>query len=152
MNIRLANKFDVTQVIELIHQFQETNELPESLKTALDDTYLNKLFHHCILGAGLIYVAEVDKKLVGMIMGLKHPGLWFPSQIVLKELMLFTVSEYQNQGIGSKLLIAYNNKAKELLETEQISAYAVGVTDNLGKLDYAKYGYKKIEETWAIGL
>ena len=31
MNIRIANKFDVHQVINLIHKFQEANKLPEIL-------------------------------------------------------------------------------------------------------------------------
>ena len=152
MKIRLANKFDVHQVIDLIHKFQETNKLPENLMQELDDTYLNKLFHHLIIGAGVVFVAEENNKLIGLIIGIKTSSLWFPNQLTLKELMLYTIKEYQNLGIGSKLLKAYNNKAKELLENKEISSYAVGVTKNLGKLDYAKYGYKKIEETWAIGI
>lgn len=152
MNIREANKFDVHQVINLIHKFQEANKLPESLMQELDDTYLNKLFHHLILGAGVVYLAEVDSNIVGMIIGLKSSSPWFPNQITLKELMLYTTKEYQGKGIGSKLLKAYNNKAKELLENKEISLYAVSITKDLGKLDYKKYGYKKIEETWAIGI
>jgi GNAT superfamily N-acetyltransferase len=152
MNIRLANKFDVKQVIELIHKFQEANKLPESLMKELDDTYLNKLFHHLILGAGVVYLAEVDSKVVGMIIGMKSSSPWFPNQITLKELMLYTIKEYEGKGIGSKLLKAYNDKAKELLENKDISLYAVSITKDSGKLNYEKYGYKKIEETWAIGL
>ena len=152
MNIRLANKFDVKQVIELIHKFQEANKLPESLMKELDDTYLNKLFHHLILGAGVVYLAEVDSKVVGMIIGMKSSSPWFPNQITLKELMLYTIKEHEGKGIASKLLKAYNDKAKELLENKEISLYAVSITRDLGKLDYKKYGYKKIEETWAIGI
>jgi GNAT superfamily N-acetyltransferase len=152
MNIRLANKFDVKQVIDLIHKFQEANKLPESLMEELDDTYLNKLFHHLILGAGVVYLAEVDSNVVGMIIGLKSSSPWFPNQITLKELMLYTIKEYEGKGIASKLLKAYNDKAKELLENKEISLYAVSITRDLGKLDYKKYGYKKIEETWAIGV
>ena len=152
MKIRLANKFDVNQVIDLIHKFQEANKLPESLMQELDDTYLNKLFHHLILGAGVVYVAEVDSNVVGMIIGLKSSSPWFPNQITLKELMLYTIKEYEGKGIGSKLLKAYNEKAKELLENKDISLYAVSITKDLGKLNYEKYGYKKIEETWAIGV
>jgi GNAT superfamily N-acetyltransferase len=66
--------------------------------------------------------------------------------------MLYTIKEYEGKGIGSKLLKAYNDKAKELLENKEISLYAVSITRDLGKLDYKKYGYKKIEETWAIGI
>jgi GNAT superfamily N-acetyltransferase len=152
MKIRLANKFDVKHVINLIHKFQEANKLPASLMQELDDTYLNKLFHHLILGAGVVYVAEVDNNVVGMIIGLKSSSPWFPNQITLKELMLYTIKEYEGKGIGSKLLKAYNDKAKEMLENKDISLYAVSVTRDLGKLDYKKYGYKKIEETWAIGI
>jgi GNAT superfamily N-acetyltransferase len=87
-----------------------------------------------------------------MIIGLKSSSPWFPNQITLKELMLYTIKEYEGKGIGSKLLKAYNDKAKEMLENKDISLYAVSVTQDLGKLNYEKYGYKKIEETWAIGL
>ena len=152
MNIRIANKFDVNQVIQLIHNFQEANKLPESLMQELDDEYLNKLFYHMILGAGIVYVAEIDKTIVGMIMGMKSSSPWFPNQITLKELMLYTLKEHEGKGIASKLLKAYNDKAKEMLENKDISLYAVSITKDLGKLNYEKYGYKKIEETWAIGV
>ena len=152
MNIRIANKFDVNQVIQLIHNFQEANKLPESLMQELDDEYLNKLFYHMILGAGIVYVAEIDKTIVGMIIGMKSSSPWFPNQITLKELMLYTLKEHEGKGIASKLLKAYNDKAKEMLENKDISLYAVSVTKDLGKLNYEKYGYKKIEETWAIGV
>jgi GNAT superfamily N-acetyltransferase len=152
MNIRIANKFDVNQVIQLIHNFQEANKLPESLMQELDDEYLNKLFYHMILGAGIVYVAEIDKTIVGMIIGMKSSSPWFPNQITLKELMLYTLKEHEGKGIASKLLKAYNDKAKEMLENKDISLYAVSITKDLGKLNYEKYGYKKIEETWAIGV
>jgi GNAT superfamily N-acetyltransferase len=152
MNVRIANKFDVNQVIQLIHNFQEANKLPESLMQELDDEYLNKLFYHMILGAGIVYVAEIDKTIVGMIIGMKSSSPWFPNQITLKELMLYTLKEHEGKGIASKLLKAYNDKAKEMLENKDISLYAVSVTKDLGKLNYEKYGYKKIEETWAIGV
>jgi|688.fasta_scaffold264686_2 GNAT superfamily N-acetyltransferase len=152
MNVRLANKFDVNQVIQLIHKFQEANKLPESLMKELDDTYLNKLFYHLILGAGIVYVAEVDNNIVGMIIGMKSASPWFPNQITLKELMLYTIKEYEGKGIASNLLKAYNDHAKELLENKDITLYAVSITKDLGKLNYEKYGYKKIEETWAIGI
>ena len=118
----------------------------------LDDVYLNKLFHHLILGAGVVYLAEADKNIVGMVIGIKASNPWFPNQITLKELMLYTIKEYEGKGIGSKLLKAYNEKAKELLENKDISLYAVSITKDLGKLNYEKYGYKKIEETCAIGV
>lgn len=152
MKIRVANKFDIHQVINLIHKFQEANKLPEILMQELDDVYLNKLFHHLILGAGVVYLAEADKNIVGMVIGIKASNPWFPNQITLKELMLYTIKEYEGKGIGSKLLKAYNEKAKELLENKDISLYAVSITKDLGKLNYEKYGYKKIEETWAIGV
>jgi GNAT superfamily N-acetyltransferase len=152
MNIRLANKFDVNHVINLIHKFQEANKLPESLMKELDDTYLNKLFYHLISGAGVVYLAEVGSNAVGMIIGMKSSSPWFPNQITLKELMLYTLKEHEGKGIASKLLKAYNDKAKELLENKDISLYAVSITKDLGKLNYEKYGYKKIEEIWAIGI
>jgi GNAT superfamily N-acetyltransferase len=65
-------------------------------------------------------VAEVDTNIVGMIIGLKSSSPWFPNQITLKELMLYTIKEYEGKGIGSKLLKAYKQNNSSILEAYKL--------------------------------
>lgn len=152
MNIRQANKFDVNNVLELIKEFVDIANLNHHIKDNIDYTYVNQLYHHCILGGGLVLVAEVDNKIVGMIAGIKSPNIWYIEDMSLREIMFYIQPEYRKGRVAYKLITEYNKLAQELLDQGKISSYTMTKTEHLDKIDYSRFGYSKVEETWAVGI
>jgi len=152
MNIRLANKFDIVQVIDLIKAFIHSANLNNKIKDNIDYTYVNQLYHHCILGGGLGLVAEKDGDLVGMIAGIKSPNIWYVDDIALREIMFYIQPEFRKGRVAYKLLTKYNEHAQELLDKGNINSYTMTNTEQLHKIDYSRFGYNKVEETWAVGI
>lgn len=151
MNIRKANKFDMPTVLEMVKKFQKQEHITGDLTDTLDFEYLSKLYHHILLGAGLILVAEKDERLVGMLMAIKSPSVWFPNQVALKEMMIWVEEDCRDIGVGFKLVSEFNTIAKQMIENKEIRQYVMTVSHGFGQLNYEKFGYKKIEETWAVG-
>jgi hypothetical protein len=50
------------------------------------------------------------------------------------------------------LLTEYNKSAQELLDNKKISNYTMTKNQYTDQIDYSRFGYNKIEETWAIGI
>lgn len=151
IEVRKANKFDMPHVFEMIKKFQKQEQISGDLTDSLDFAYLTKLYHHMIVGGGLVLVATDDSKVIGMILGIKNNNIWFPHQIALKEMMIWVDEEYRDKGVGYKLVTQYNSIAEQMMNTKEINQYTMSVTKGFGKLNYEKFGYKKIEETWAVG-
>lgn len=153
MTIRPANKFDVNKVIELIKHFIESANLNNKIKHNIDYTYVNQLYHHCILGGGLVLVAEEQNgDLVGIIAGIKSPNIWYVDDVSLREIVFYIEPEYRKGRIAYKLITEYNKLAKDMLDDGQISSYTMTNTEQLQKIDYSRFGYNKVEETWAVGM
>lgn len=151
MKIRLANKFDVTDFLEMVSHFQKTTDLPASIKNANNWEYINKLFHHIILGGGLILIAESDKT-VGMIVGLKNRNVWDPDQYSIQELMLWVEPEYRKTRAGYMLVKEYTQTVKQMIADNEIVSATMSNTENLVNIDYTRFGFKKFEEIWSIGI
>jgi GNAT superfamily N-acetyltransferase len=152
MNTRLANKFDVEDILSMLARFIKTVNLPANILENPDYDYFNKLYHHIILGAGLAVVAEDNDRVVGMLLGIKDQHILNPNMIILRELIFWVDPEYQKTKLGYKLLKNYITEAEILRTNNIISSYTMTNTENLVNIRYEKFGFKKIEETYAVGV
>lgn len=152
MIVRKATKFDSTKVLDMIQSFSEQNNMPDQLSNdTLDLNHIGSIFHHVILGGGLCLVAEKENQVVGFIMGIKNSNIWYPNQITLAELMVWVDPEHRNGRAGYLLLKEYNNEAELMRQNKQITMYTMTKTKHFAQINYEKFGYTKIEETWAVG-
>jgi len=152
MNIRLSNKFDVNQILNLVSGFVNSAKLNKQIKDNIDYNYINQLYHHLILGAGLVIVAEENNKLIGIIAGIKSPNIWYTKDITLREIIFYITPNYRKGRTAYKLITEYNKIAKQMLDEGKINSYTMTNTEELHKIDYSRFGYNKIEETWAVGI
>jgi GNAT superfamily N-acetyltransferase len=152
MNTRLANKFDVNDILRMLGTFIDTVQLPGNTLKNPDFNYFNKLYHHIIIGGGLAVVAESDNKVVGMLIGIKDQNILSPNDITLREMIFWIDPDYQKTRAGYKLLKTYISEAEKLREQDIIKVYTMTNTENLENINYERFGFRKIEETYAIGL
>ena len=150
MKVRLANKFDLPIVLDMLRNFRNHTPI-DMMRECNNEEYINKLFHHVILGGGVALIAE-DKDVAGMIIGVKDQNVWDPEIKVLRELVYWVEPEYRGTTAGYKLLLKYNKLAQELVDEQKINMYTMTKMVNSPDLDFTKFGYKKTEEVWVAGV
>lgn len=151
MKIRPANKFDLNNVLDMLRSFR--NATPIDLMRECDnEEYVNKLFHHIILGGGIALIAENNNIPVGIIIGIKDQNIWDPDIKILRELVYWVEPTARGTSAGYKLLLQYNKLAKELVDEKKINMYTMTKMVNSPDLDFTRFGYKKTEEVWVAGV
>jgi len=150
MKIRLANKFDLPVVLDMLRNFRNHTPI-DMMRECNNEEYINKLFHHVILGGGVALIAE-DKDVAGMIIGVKDQNVWDPEVKVLRELVYWVEPQYRGSTAGYKLLLRYNKLAQELVDEQKIKMYTMTKMVNSPDLDFTRFGYKKTEEVWVAGV
>jgi len=119
MNIRQANKSDISQLLELYRSVAETkNGIARTPKEISKKTI--KEFVKNSLKKGLIFVIENDKKLIAEIHCYKYEPACFKH--VLANLTLVVHPDFQGQGLGKKifshLLLEITKNHREIARVE----------------------------------
>ena len=150
MKIREANKFDINYILDMLRNFR--NETPIDLMRSCDnEEYVNKIFHHILLGGGVIYIAEKDEP-IGMIAGIKNQSIWDPELKFLQELVFWVEPEHRNSSAGYRLIQAYNKKGQELVDEDEIKMFTITKMATSPDLKFERFGYRKSEEIWVGGI
>lgn len=143
--IRIANKYDKTEIIEMLRMFR--NESPiQQYKELENADYINRLLDNIIAGQGVIFIAPN----VGMIMGIIIPTIWDDTALALYELAWYVKPEHRSTSAltGYRLFREYVNYAKALKEQGRIKLYTMAKMATSPDIKYEKYGFTKIEESW----
>lgn len=147
MNIRLANKFDLPYFISLVHEIHKRGDIG-NFPVVLNDDYLNAMFTSTLHGAGISLIAETDNT-VGMLLAIISPNIWSESTIVMNEIMLYVDEDHRNSRAGYLLIQEYKDRCLELIEKKRIHYYTINTAKSMFDLDFTRFGYTKIAETWA---
>ena len=151
MKIREANKFDLLKVIDLVSDFYDGVELDLKSYGKLDLEYVNKLFHHIVLGGGVAIVAEHGDKLVGIILAIKNPNIFYPDKVVLNEMLIYVDPTHRKSSACYKMLLKYKEIGEQLIKDDKITTYTVTKTEQLDQIKFENFGYRKTEEVWVAG-
>lgn len=146
MNIRLANKFDLPYFIKLVHEIHEKGDIG-NYKVELNDEYLNALFITAINGGGLALIAESDSQ-VGMLFGIIAPNIWSEKTLVMNQMLLYVDDDYRNTRAGYMLIKRYEEYCLELKQKNRIQYYSINSAKSMFEIDFERFGYEKVAETW----
>ena len=141
--IRLANKYDKTQIIEMIRAFRTESGI-EQYQVLDNEEYWNQLLDSIFAGLGVAYIEEGK----GVILGLIAPIIWCNKHYGLHELMWYVKPEYRHTTTGYRLVKAYINYGNELKKTGRIILFTLSKLSSSPDLKYDKFGFKKIDENW----
>ena len=141
--IRLANKYDKTQLKEMARMFRDESPI-EQYKSIDNPEYFDSLVDNIIAGRGVIFIEDN----IGFIMGIITPTIWCEKTFAMYELAWYVKPEYRHKTVGYKLLKAYINYAKQLKEQGRIKLFTVTKMITSPDFDYSRFGFKKIEENW----
>ena len=150
MKIIEANKFHASIIVEMLKEYR--NETPlELFESINDEAYINKLLAHIFAGRGLILLAYKNETPVGMLASFIDQSIWDPNLCVLKELAYWVKPEFRGTSAGYRLLSKYNEIAQSFLDSGRIKQWTISKMVNSPDLDYSKFGFRKIEETYSQG-
>lgn len=149
MNIRQANKFDYPHIIEMLKHFRDQSPIKVMAETD-NEEYVSKLINALLHGRGVILLAVKDKP-IGMLMAVVDQNIWNPDVLVMKELAYWVEPEHRGSTAGYRLITEYNKLAKNMVENDRIKFYTMSKLTKSPDLDYNRFGYDKIEETWVAG-
>ena len=152
MIIRESTKFDLPKVIDLVSDFYNEIELDLKSYGELDLEYVNKLYHHIVLGGGVAIVAEHGDALVGLVLAIKNPNIFYPDKIVMNELLIYVNPSHRKSSACYKMLLKYKEIGEQLIKDDKITTYTVTKTEQLDQIKFENLGYRKTEEVWVAGL
>lgn len=141
-NVREATEEDKLDVILLAKQFLKESKYPFSLDVeTLDSNFSNAIDHPNFL----ILVLEVDKEIVGMLVGATAAPL-FSKDLIATELAWFVEKPYRTSRPALKLFKKYEEWAKES-GCKFITMVDIDTLADLGDL-YTRKGYTMTEKTY----
>jgi N-acetylglutamate synthase-like GNAT family acetyltransferase len=147
--IRKANRFDIPAVLEMLRQYR--NETPlDFLRDADDAEYITQMLTELIAGRGIVLLAEIDDKSVGMMIAAVMPSIWSPKHFVLTEFAYWVEPENRGGTAGYRLLRAYLDEAIALKDAGRICNAFISKMVNSPDLKYSRFGFSKLEEFWVI--
>ena len=150
MKIIQANKFHTPIIIEMLKQYR--NYAPVDMFKIIDDeVHITTLLTHIYAGRGIALLAYNEDKPVGMILGFIDQSIWDTKLCILKELAYWVNVESRGSTAAYRLLSKYNEVAQSLLNMGRIKTWTISKMTNSPDLDYSKFGYRKVEETWTMG-
>jgi len=144
--IRRLERSDYPQVITLLEQFSDYTELFEDE----DKDYENvgRLLLRCEK-TGHSFVAQNSQRIVGVILSIPVPDLWYPKIVRLREIAWFVLPEFRSQGWGEKLYQAYTEAAEQDRRRGRITGYTMSQLANSPKISYE--GFRRVETTYLVG-
>jgi len=84
-----------------------------------------------------------------MLLAVCVPFLWDNSQLIMSEVAYWVEPEYRNSTAGYRLLKKYTEMCEDLRDSGRIVNYTVSQLAGQ-ELDYSRFGFKPIEQTWSI--
>jgi len=149
MIVELANKFHTPLIIEMLKEYRSAT--PVALFAECDDEdYIKHMLAQLFAGRGFALLATKDAMAVGMVLGMIDQSIWDSQICILRELAYWVKPEHRGTSAGYRLLSKYNEHGRLLLDTGRVQSVTISKMVNSPDLDYAKFGYSKVEETWSM--
>lgn len=145
--IRQANKFDIPHIVEMLKNYRDAAPL-EILKQANDQKYIENLLNEIISGMGIIFLAEKDNLIIGMIIAGVVNNVWNPRIKQCSEIAYWVELEHRGGTAAYRLLKSYIDECEKMMKSGRIQMYTMSKMINSPDLKYEKFGLSKLEETW----
>jgi len=149
LEIRQATKHDINHLVEMLMHYKDAT--PVERFSSCTRERLLEVVSHIIAGAGLAMIAVKDNQPIGMLLGVIDLNIWDESIRVLKEVSYWVEPEHRGSSAGYRLIKEYSDHARSLHNRGMLSFWTISKMTNSPDLDYSRFGYEKIEETWYQG-
>jgi Acetyltransferase (GNAT) family len=145
--IRIATPWDGPQIEYMLDRYRNSSPLDFHKRTPME--YARKILAQIWAGRGVAFVSEDNTGITGMLIAIKNPNMWDPDVMTMNELAYWVNPESRGTTAGYRLLKAYVEYCKELKTAGEIEYYTVSKMSTSPDLDYGRFGFNRLEETWS---
>jgi len=149
MKIRTATVHDIPNIVQQLKQYQL--QCPVNSLSMATEVQAQLILRHIIAGSGIALVAERDGECCGVMLAMIDQNIWDPQCLMLKELVYWVDPKHRGTTAGYRLLHKYNLMAAEYHAAGRITLWTISKMTTSPELDYKRFGYTKVEETWTQG-
>lgn len=143
MVVRVANRYDKSEVKALMRQFRDESGF-EELARMEDSYHFDGMLESIFAGQGIIYLEEGK----GLLMAVILPSIWDNKTLIMHELAWYVKPEFRKGSVGYRLFKMYVDYGKQLKQEGRIAYYTMSKLDTSPNLKYNKYGFRKKDENW----
>jgi len=144
--IRLANKFDLPRLIEMLWNYHDSGTI-KGLEVTNEST-ATKILSIILAGGGIALVSEKNNQLTGMLLAICCPFMWDNTKLTMNEIAYWVEIEHRGSTAGYRLLKKYTELCDDMRDSGRITNYTISQMEGQS-LDYSHFGYKPIEHTWS---
>jgi GNAT superfamily N-acetyltransferase len=148
--VRTLERADFDPVLDLMLEFSKESGVDSYDRTDYDRTAAKMILLRCQTG-GISFVAQVDNRIVGMLLSICESDLWMPKIKRIRELAWYITPEYRNTRLGPFLYLEYVRQAERQRELKRITSYTMTKLRNSPDFDYERKGFRHIESTYVRG-
>jgi hypothetical protein len=145
--IRLAKHDDTRAIVGLLKEFLKETPYDQAGQAGQDVEHLCKIVWSALQN-GYIWLAEIDREPVGLLIAFKESNVWLPKAQQLREFVWFVKPEHRNTSIGGRLFLHYCNRADELLTQGKIQGYFTTRMITTDPIDLERRGFRLTERTY----
>ena len=127
----------------MMKEFRAESPLKE-LQADDNEEYWNYLLDNILAGMGTCFIEDG----IGLLLCIVTPTIWNDKAFQLNELAWYVRPQYRGGSTGFRLFKAYTEYGEELKKQNRIKYFTISKITDSPKLDYSKYGFKKIDENW----
>jgi N-acetylglutamate synthase-like GNAT family acetyltransferase len=142
--IRLANKFDVPVLTEMMRKYAKESPIVALQNPEVHNRdHIKGILEMIIIGRGF---ALVDDQMKGMLIALITPNFWCPRISEIKEIAWWVHPEYRDGSIGGRLFLKFMEHSEELVKQGRAEIICASLMSTSSVTNLPRM--KKIETTY----
>jgi len=98
--------------------------------------------------SGFILLAIKEEKPIGMLIAIKHQNIWDAQIKQISEVAFWIDEDKRGGSAASRLLKTYIKYCDGAKLEKLIDFCTISKMHNMTDVDYARFGFQKLEETW----
>jgi len=147
IKIRQATRSDFARIIELLDHYFDESAYGLHVSESPDPQHASRILFQ-VIHQGVIWLAEDDEKLAGILAVVREPNVWFPAKISLREMMWYVHPDYRMGTTSGRLLREYTTWAENELNSGRIEAYFMTTMATTTNIDLKKRGFRLAENLY----
>jgi N-acetylglutamate synthase-like GNAT family acetyltransferase len=142
-----SSKRDIDEIYDMLREYRLASPLVAH-QYLTEDTAIAAVQTIIIEDKGIVLLSEDQGNITGMLMAVHTGNMWDRNIRCMNELAFWVKPQYRGGLSGYRLLKKYKELGDRLMAAKKIEYYTISKMINSPDLNYGRYGFSKMEESW----